>query len=138
MYESLTKYLSDFSQNEFGTWVVDKVNNGTLDHPIHLPYVNYSQKVSNFIHDVHVFVEDHKSMDLYNYQDILESNGIYFNENSFHSITVENLHAQCVLALILSAVRAERFCEGALLGCLEDGLIQRCLFRLKELDRQEK
>ena len=29
MYESLTKYLIEFTGDEFGTWVIDKENDGT-------------------------------------------------------------------------------------------------------------
>lgn len=32
---------------------------------------------------------------------------------------VENLDAKCVLAMILGAVRVDRFCDGALLGFFE-------------------
>ena len=29
MYESLTKYLDEFTGAEFGTWIIDKKNDGT-------------------------------------------------------------------------------------------------------------
>ena len=38
------------------------------------------------------------------------------------------------MALLLGAVRAERFCDGALLGFFEDGSIRRWLLRLREID----
>lgn len=44
------------------------------------------------------------------------------------------LDGQVVMALLLGAVRAERFCDGALLGFFEDGSIRRWLLRLKEVD----
>lgn len=47
---------------------------------------------------------------------------------------VSKLDARCVLAMIMCAIRAERFCDGALLSCLADGTIQRCLERLKKID----
>jgi hypothetical protein len=46
---------------------------------------------------------------------------------------VSKLDAQCIMALIMGAVRAERFCDGALLGFFKDGSIQKWLERLKEL-----
>ena len=46
---------------------------------------------------------------------------------------VSSLHTQCVMALIMGAVRAERFCDGALLGFFKDGSIRRWLERLKEV-----
>lgn len=46
---------------------------------------------------------------------------------------VSALDAQCVMALIMGAVRAERFCDGALLGFFKDGSIKKWLERLKEV-----
>ena len=44
------------------------------------------------------------------------------------------LDAKTVLALLNGAIRADRFCEGALLDFMKSGAIQRWLVRLKELD----
>ena len=33
MYESLTKYLTELADDEFGTWFIDKENDGTPEHP---------------------------------------------------------------------------------------------------------
>lgn len=38
------------------------------------------------------------------------------------------------MALLLGAVRAERFCDGALLDFFEDGSVKRWLLRLREID----
>nr|WP_294681741.1 DUF6508 domain-containing protein [uncultured Anaerotignum sp.] len=54
--------------------------------------------------------------------------------DSMSTAVVENLDAKCVLAMILGAVRAERFCDGALLGFFENGSIARWIERLKALD----
>lgn len=45
MYESLTKYLLEFPGDEKGMWIIDKENDGTPEHPIQMPYVNYSRLV---------------------------------------------------------------------------------------------
>lgn len=37
-FESLTKYLSQLSDDSFGTWIVDRENDGTPEHPIQMPY----------------------------------------------------------------------------------------------------
>lgn len=47
---------------------------------------------------------------------------------------VDDLDARMVLALLIGAIRADRFCEGALLGFMKSGEIQRWLERLKELE----
>ncbi|MBQ7614370.1 MAG: hypothetical protein IJU77_04950 [Butyrivibrio sp.] len=49
---------------------------------------------------------------------------------------VSKLDTQAVLALLLGAIRAERFCDGALLGLLESGAILRWLKRLQEIDSE--
>lgn len=47
---------------------------------------------------------------------------------------VSELDGQAVMALLLRAVRAERFCDEALLGFFEDGSVKRWLLRLREID----
>ena len=47
---------------------------------------------------------------------------------------VSHLDGKCIMALIVGAVRAERFCDGALLGFFKDGSIKKWLMRLKEID----
>ena len=47
---------------------------------------------------------------------------------------VSALDAQCIMALIMGAVRADRFCEGALMDFFKDGSIKKWLERLKKLD----
>ena len=50
------------------------------------------------------------------------------------SADVSALDGQTVMALLVGAVRAERFCDGALLGFLESGCVERWLRRLREID----
>ena len=46
MYENLTSILPQFSDGEtYGKWIVDRTSKGTLDDPIHLPFVNYGSAV---------------------------------------------------------------------------------------------
>lgn len=134
MYESLTKYLLELPGDEKGMWIIDKESDGTSEHPVQMPYVNYSKLVRNFTVDVYSFAEAHEEIELNRYSDILEANGIKWGTNSMSKVAVENLDAKCVLAMILGAVRAERFCDGALLRFFENGSIARWLERLKELD----
>ena len=47
---------------------------------------------------------------------------------------VSNADGKLVMALLVGALRADRFCEGALLGFLKDGSVARWLERLKEID----
>lgn len=138
MYESLTKYLDEFTGTEFGTWVVADKSDGTLEHPLQFPFVNYSRVVDQFIHDVYSFVDNHEEMGLHNYIKILEDNGIKWNAQSMETAVVDDLDAKCVVALIYGAIRAERFCDGTILAFLKDGTIVRWLERLKTLDADSK
>ncbi len=45
-----------------------------------------------------------------------------------------NLNAKCVLALIMGSVRAERFCDGALLDFFNSGCILKLLERLNRIE----
>lgn len=47
------------------------------------------------------------------------------------NVNIDELNGQAVLALIMGAVRAERFCSGALEGFLQNGSIIKWLKRLK-------
>lgn len=138
MYESLTKYLDEFTGAEFGTWIIDKKNDGTPEHPLEFPFVNYSRVVDQFIHDVYSFVDNHEEMGLHSYQKVLEENGIKWNAKSMETAVVDGLDAKCVVALIYGAIRAERFCDGAILAFLKDGTFVRWLERLKTLDADGK
>ena len=49
---------------------------------------------------------------------------------------VSALDGKTVFALLLGAVRAERFCDGALMYFCESGCVLRWLERLRETDRE--
>ena len=50
---------------------------------------------------------------------------------------VSRLDGKCVMAMIVGAVRAERFCDGALLSFFKDGNIEKWLMRLKEIEAEK-
>ena len=133
-FECLTKYLSQFNTDNIGTWFFDKENDGTPEHPIQMPFVNYSEVIHRFIDDVYKFNDDNHDFELNRYGEILKQNGLEWNAKSMSEADVSHLDAKCVMALIIGAVRAERFCDGALLSLFEDGSIRRWLERLKEID----
>lgn len=112
MYESLTKYLDEFTGAEFGTWIIDKKNDGTPEHPLQFPFVDYSIVVDQFIQDVYSFIDNHEEMGLHSYVKILEDNGIKWSWEPMVKAEVDHLDAQCIIALIFGAIRADRFGEG--------------------------
>ena len=133
-FDVLTKYISMIQSDSIGDWIVDKENDGTLGHPIQMPFVDYSEIVRNFIDDVYTFEESYKDMELTRYGDILKDNGLEWDTESMKNADVSNLNAQCVLALIMGAVRAERFCDGVLLDFFKSSSILKWLERLKSCE----
>ena len=133
-YDILTKYIPIIQEDSIGEWVVDKENDGTPEHPMQLPFVSYSEMVHKFINDVYTFEENNKDMELTRYGDILKDNGLEWGAKSMKNADVSNLNAQCVLALIMGVVRAERFCDGALLDFFKSGCILKWLERLKSIE----
>lgn len=133
-FDILVKYIPMIQTASIGEWIIDKENDGTPEHPIHMPFVGYSEMVHNFINDVYTFEESNKNMELTRYGDILKDNDLEWDTDSMKNADVSNLNAQCVLALIMGAVRAERFCEGALLDFFKSGCILKWLERLNSIE----
>ena len=133
-FDILTKYIPMIQTDSFGEWVIDKENDGTPEHPIQMPFVDYSEMVDNFIDDVYAFEESNKDMELTRYEDILKDNGLEWDSESMKNADISSLNAQCVFALIMGAVRAERFCDGALLDFFKNGCILKWLERLNSIE----
>lgn len=129
----LTKYIPKFTQIKYGDWVIDKENDGTPEHPMQVPFVNYSDIVSSFVQDVYKFMDDNEDIELSYYGEILEKNGIDWDRNAIKDVDVYSKDAQCVLALIMGAVRSERFCDGELLYFFKSGCILKWLERLNNI-----
>ena len=133
-FDILTKYISMIQTDSIGEFVIDKENDGTPEHPIQMPFVGYSEMVNNFIDDVYTFEKSNKDMELTRYGEILKDNGLEWDSESMKSADISNLNLQCVMALIMGAVRAERFCDGALLDFFKSGYILKWLERLKSIE----
>lgn len=135
MFESLTKHPPTVENAEgFGNWVVDRESKGTMNDPIKMPYANYGTTVADVEQAIYDFVDEHSEYELTHYHDILERNGLEWSSQAMSGADVSELDGQAVMALLLGAVRAERFCDGALLGFFGDGSMRRWLLRLREID----
>lgn len=133
VYTSLIKYLDLFSNISFGEWYFDTQNDGTMEHPIQIPYVRYSPVVDDFINEVHRQWDQSGMSD---YIQILKENNI---EWDYHSMSRENytlLDSAVILALLLAAVRAEKFCDGALLSFFKNNCIQNWLCELQKREAE--
>ena len=133
-FEKLTQYIPQIDNDEIGRWYIDRENDGTPEHPKQFPFVIFSEMVHHFIDDVYALVDLHPEWELNHYGHILEDNGLAWNQDSMSRANVEELDARCVCALLVGAVRAERFCDGALLSFFKNGSITRWLNRLKAID----
>ena len=85
---------------------------------------------------VYTFVDGHPEYDLAHYNDILARSGIEWSTESMEGADASKLDGQTVMALLVASLRANRFCEGALLGFFESGAVRRWLIRLREIDGQ--
>ena len=83
---------------------------------------------------IYRFVDEHKEMQLNRYSDILEKANIRWDSASMRDADVSGLDGKTVVALLFGAVRAERFCDGALLEFCTDGCVVKWLRRLEEID----
>lgn len=137
IYESLTNLIPQIADDTYGEWFVDKENDGSPEHPIQMPYVMYSGIVHELMEAIYNFVDTHTEMELNHYYDILEKNGLFWDANSMANADFTHLDGQCIMAILVGAVRAERFCDGALLGFLKDGTVSKCLKRLKSIDEEK-
>lgn len=133
-YSALTKYINLLKNDNAGEWICDKENDGSSERPIHVPFVSYSIAVNNLADDIYKFAKENNEIVPSKYAEILQSNGIEWGYDSMMKADASVLDAQCILALLIASLRAERFCDGALLGFIESGAVTRWLKRLQELD----
>ena len=138
MYESLTRLISKFDESRgYGEWIVDRKSMGTVDDPIHMPWVRYGENVFGLWQAIEDFNSDHPEFELARYREILEKNSVDTSW-SMTDIDVSRLSGQVVLALFMAIIRKERFMEGLMLECCESGCAKRWLERLLELDKKEQ
>lgn len=103
-----------------------------------MPYVNYETTVTDVEQAIYSFVDDHPENKLTRYSNILKRNGLEWDSRVMSEADVSELDGQAVMALLLGAMRAERFCDGALLRFFKDGSVRRWLLRLREVDEQDR
>ena len=133
-YSALTKYINLLKNDNAGEWICDKENDGSSERPIHVPFVSYSIAVNNLADDIYKFAKESDEIVPSTYAEIIQANGIEWGYDSMMKADASELDAQCILALLIASLRAERFCDGALLEFIESGAVIRWLKRLQELD----
>jgi hypothetical protein len=136
MFEELTVFIPKLQEGQFGEWIVDTQNDGSAEHPIQFPFVNFNNTVTAFVEAMYRFVDAHPAMDLQNYIAILEEAGLKWDYTIMSNTNVTDLTGRTVMALIIGTIRADRFCEGTLLSFFNEGHIIKWLQRLKQIDQE--
>jgi hypothetical protein len=138
VYEELTAFIprlmAETSYGEPPSFVYEE---GPTRNSISADTAEYSSTVDELIKSVHIFVRAHPEEGFGNYQGILEKSGIKWEWDSMTSCDPSAPDGTTVVALIFAAFRADRFCDGVLMGYLESGYIMRWLQRLKEIDESK-
>lgn len=133
MYEKLTNLLPELSNSKAaGEWIADHENDGTKEHPLQFPFVVYAEAVTKLEDNIYAFEKEHPELSLGKYSAILEEQGVKWG---MRSADVSAFTGRQVAALLLGAVRAEHFCDGALKEFVENGSVKRWLERLVEIDK---
>ncbi len=135
-FETLTDYIPILQGDKIGEWDVDDKNDGSPTHPIEFRGVHYTDNVRSFRKAFYDFCETHPEYEKLDYQDVLKTNGIEWETESMSNADVTSKDATCIIALILAADRAERFCDGAFLDFFQKGCIVRWLERLQVIDKE--
>ncbi len=87
-------------------------------------------KIENeFFDAVHEFVDAHPELELRQYKIILREHNI-----TSPKADVSTFGGKLVAAMIVGVVRRDRFHEGFLKRCIDDGTVDKLLLRLKEID----
>lgn len=128
-YEILTKYIELLSDDNFGEWFSNKETDDTTECSPQFPFVMYTEVVHALIEDILQFAEQN---DMKNYGEVLERSGIEWSAEAMSKTDTKALPKETIFALLLAAVRAERFCDGVLLELLKNGSVQRWLRALED------
>ena len=82
---------------------------------------------------VHECVDDNEDLGVRDYRGVLDRSGLP-DEESVLAANVSKCDGKCTLAMIVTIVRSDRFCEGLLLRYLGNGMMLKWMKRLKEID----
>lgn len=129
-FTKLTALLDELEGDEYGTIHRSEGHKGTIDDPIRWPYITYSEAVHKLIKAVYDFDEKNPDYNLKNYLETTEKAGI----KNIDEVNPEKLDSYQTMAALMGIVRQERFCDGLILSCLENGVVQKLLLRLKDID----
>ena len=138
MYEDLTKLLNQLDDGPYGEWIIDKENDGSPEHPLQFPYVHFLNEVVGDLMDTVYHYANNGHDYLFRYDETIQAGGVDIRNIPLKDVDVSSLDGTTVLAMLMMAIREDRFCEGALLEYFENGSIRKWLQRLQEIDNSER
>ena len=136
-FDKLIGLLEPLETDSVGEWIIDKEHKGTEDDPIPFPYPKYTEVVNELIDAVYKFEDENPEYELTKYGELLKERGLEWGQRSMENADVSNMDAQGIMALLMGMVRAERFCDGAIMGMIKSGAVKKWLMRLQELKEMQ-
>ena len=103
-----------------------------------MPCISYDGVVVEFEKSLCDFSAMHPEYNIKQYDEVIERKGIEFSEEGFDEVDLREVDAQTMLAMIMTIIRRERFCDGLLLEYLRNGSILKWLERLQAIDEASK
>ena len=97
----------------------------------------YTEVVNELIDAVYKFEDENPEYELTKYGELLKERGLEWGQRSMENADVSNMDAQGIMALLMGMVRAERFCDGAIMGMIKSGAVKKWLMRLQELKEMQ-
>lgn len=82
----------------------------------HVLYVEYRREIADLEQVIYQFVDEHPEYGLNNYMDILQCYQIEWGVDSMSEADISHMDGRGIMALLVGAIRAERFSEGTLLN----------------------
>ena len=122
MYEQLTEFLPILGE-VYGNWAEINVKQPSM------PFVVYETAARQLIDAIRDYVQQHN--EYADYGQILQKAGIEWNYDSMSEADASILDGKTIVALLIGAVQAEKFCDGTFLGLLKQGCIIRWLGKLE-------
>ena len=136
-YKRITEFILKIEDGSYGKWMPEfQTGDGMLENPYQMPYVEYRREIADLEQVIYQFVDEHPEYGLNNYMDILQCYQIEWGVDSMSEADISHMDGRGIMALLVGAIRAERFSEGTLLNFLQRGCIQKWLKRLEELDQK--
>ncbi|MDR2604394.1 MAG: ADP-ribosylglycohydrolase family protein [Desulfovibrio sp.] len=132
------KFLDAEQRSIYAAW---KKHVKSVYQPQKLKFITkYKGKTTNpgmaysFEAEFYVFLKMNDEYGLKQYVDILQKNGLEWKEASLRNADVSKLDETAVLALVTAVLRADHFSDGIFETFAREGILEKWLVRLKEID----